>query len=450
MKVLGFLALTLGSTVFGNARIVIPAEGLTRLSEYISSEFLKDIRNWPLPSARSTVGGFKLSVNDITFSAEVTGLDVRPMQDAIQVELRFRRGRVKAGNINARKDMLVPVSATCYRTEIVQTGPEAKVVGRYSVTLDQGRIVLQQLSLTCDLQPNHLSLEGPGRCSGAMGVGSLVKKAVRSYLSKSMGKITRNIENRLAKELPAAERIINDRIGQHFSLGGGVEFVPDTAILAKAIGLEIGPEAISANFRLSVDEKNSADSGQNAPSKDFMIGQFGVSPQFIAETMTYALGAAQHRALEFTPFVSRIGSVLSLGVEEVLGVSNVLAVVEEPGLVRWLPFEKSFLATASKIVLLEPMSEEELVSLEVDFQIRVGNDGQLNLGLLPGRMRIRTVNPGVSDQTLRDLEANILSQGEVEILSPGAALPIGKSGLVGYFRGVSDGMVWITLDDSRI
>lgn len=287
-------------------------EGLSRVAAEVKRAALSDITNAPLPDIHQEVSlGIKVDGENIRYSIAFGDLSLQPAGNTLAVALGVARVRVDAGRLRFRKRIIAEISTTCENTavEIVNV----PVTARLALSVAGGAVQVAAPELSVPVGDDNYQVHGPSSCSGALGIGSLVKLVVKEVLKSSKS----TIESKLAE----AARGLLPELGRVFTASAQRRLPIDLdkwlGIGRDAFSLVTTPHLVSvSDAGLELVLSASAESG-NHPSRDgeeiaywdgSPLGQAGVNPDLLTEALAKWLPQGTPQILlteEIAPGVSQ-------------------------------------------------------------------------------------------------------------------------------------------------
>ncbi len=274
-------------------KLEVNNQGLQEIATYINHTALADINNMTLPDVDDTVDGVEVKASGLhlwaTFGQTSLAVDtdqLRAIQQIVQI-------RVKADTIRMRKRVLGAwVSTTCDDTEIVAGQNETVQLDlKMHAGVSSRKIVLSEQSTDFSIPDSQYDVNGPRRCSGALGVGSLIRLVAQSVLKNSRGTIEDAVEKKIKDLIPTVAENINNSIIRRFEIDLNQAHLPTSKAAAVtypyAVSVRPGALAITIGTELhslaesEVSEKNVAEEELNPSGID--IGAAGINPTLITE-----------------------------------------------------------------------------------------------------------------------------------------------------------------------
>ena len=126
----------------------------------------------------------KIKVKGSRYSVDFESLQLVPQEGFLVANVQINRASVTADSINLKKKVLgVTISSTCKDTTITIKGQEnLKLRAEFSLAIAGDNIKVGVRKVDFTVREDQYHIKGPRKCSGSLGVGSLIKSIVRSAL----------------------------------------------------------------------------------------------------------------------------------------------------------------------------------------------------------------------------------------------------------------------------
>ncbi|MEQ1843347.1 MAG: hypothetical protein ABL994_23320, partial [Verrucomicrobiales bacterium] len=209
-------------------------------------------------------------------------------------------------------------STTCQNTslDVGENGP-VHLTARLGPTVQNNRIHIDAQDINFGVAENNFKVNGPRECSGALGLGTLVKWVVGKVIANSRGKIEEAVRNKVAEFVPAVEAKLNEQVIRSFPLSFKI---PGMAEESK-IAFHAAPFAVDAldnalGFRMSVNVTN-----EDVPFNDLndlvadggmVVGATGFNPGLLTEAFEHVFPAGSDFVELHEGLGPQIHEVLSL------------------------------------------------------------------------------------------------------------------------------------------
>ena len=275
-------------------KLEVNSQGLQEIAAYINQTSLADIDNMSLPDVNDTVDGVDVKASGLHLWASFGDTSLTANTDELQAVQQIIQIRVKADSIRMRKKVVGNwVSTTCDDTEIVAGQSESVQLDlKMNAGVSGRRIVLGERSTVFSIPESQYDVNGPRRCSGALGVGSLIRLVAQSVLKNSRGSIEDAVETKIKDLIPTVADNINNSIIRRFEIDLGQAPLPATKAAAftypyavnvrpGALAVTIGTELRSiAQMEELTDEMNA---DEEFTTSGIDIGAAGINPTLITE-----------------------------------------------------------------------------------------------------------------------------------------------------------------------
>ena len=275
-------------------KLEVNSQGLQEIAAYINQTSLADIDNMGLPDVNDTVDGVEVKATGLHLWATFGDTSLIAHTDELQAVQQIVQIRVKADSIRMRKKVVGNwVSTTCDDTEIVAGQSETVQLDlKMNAGVSARRIVLAERSTDFSIPGNQYDVNGPRRCSGALGVGSLIRLVAQSVLKNSRGSIEDAVENQIKDLIPTVADNINNSIIRRFEIdlnqaplpaskAAAVTYPYSVSIRPGALAVTVGTELHSLAQMDELLEEMDIEEGFNPSGVD--IGAAGINPTLITE-----------------------------------------------------------------------------------------------------------------------------------------------------------------------
>jgi hypothetical protein len=275
-------------------KLEVNSQGLQEIAAYINQTSLADIDNMALPDVNDTVDGVEVKASGLHLWATFGDTNLVAHTDELQAVQQIIQIRVKADSIRMRKKVVGNwVSTTCDDTEIVAGQSETVQLDlKMNTGVSGRRIVLSERSTDFSIPSSQYDVNGPRRCSGALGVGSLIRLVAQSVLKNSRGSIEDAVENKIKDLIPTVADNINNTIIRRFEIDLNQAPLPASKAVALtypyAVSLRPSSLAVTIGTELRSlaqieDPKEEIDTEEDFTPSGLDIGAAGLNPTIITE-----------------------------------------------------------------------------------------------------------------------------------------------------------------------
>lgn len=353
-------------------------KGFGLLSNELKKSLLKDVSNEALPNVNEEVDhGIKVQVDGMRYSIEFDSLSLVPNQGGIDVDLAVKKVHLEADSMHFEKKILITISATCRNTSLdVGEGGPVHLTGRLIPTVQGRRIAIRPESINFGIADNNFKINGPSECSGALGVGHLVKWVVGKILNNSKGKLEETVRAKVADMIPTLENRLNDQVMRTFPLAFQIPGFSEVSKIAfRTFPYAIDWPTNAMAFRLSVDVSEEDVSFRRDRSglvlDGLPIGATGLNPALLNEAFAKVFPEGGPYVELTEKLVPNVGEILSVKTaqalwpdlkEQTLGADHLRAFVRFNA-----PPEFSVNTDEARVKVLIP-------DLQIRFQAHIGGD----------------------------------------------------------------------------
>jgi len=274
----------------------VNGKGLQEIATYLNHTSLADIDNMELPPVDDTIDGVEVKASGLRLWAAFGDTTLTADTDQLGVAQQIIQIRVKADSIRMRKRVLGAwVSTTCEDTEVIAGRGEPVYLNlKMQASVSARRIVLSESHTDFSIPSSQYTVNGPRRCSGALGVGSLIRLVAQSVLKNSRGSIEDAVESQIKDLVPAIAENINNSIVRRFEVDLNQSPLSTTKAVAITYpyAVHIRPDALAITIGADIislihpnDEHPSEDGLVNEDMllSGNIIGSAGINPTLISE-----------------------------------------------------------------------------------------------------------------------------------------------------------------------
>lgn len=238
----------------------VTREGFAWMSGVLTESNLGDISQQPLPDVDEDMGlGIQGELTGLSYDIDFNHLEIVPTENSIAVRLHMNSITVRAARLKFVKRAGVTIRTTCEDIEI--KAGEASSVDLFlqlEPQVENGQLRLVERDLRFDIGEDNFKIHGPRRCSGALGVGTVIGHSVRYMLGRSREKIVDAVRNRIRSTIPKMEESLNAVIATSFpiSLGGG-NVIAEHQLLVRGRpnSIVVNAQGLNAKLDVSVETK---------------------------------------------------------------------------------------------------------------------------------------------------------------------------------------------------
>lgn len=299
---LAFLVFSKGLSGFAQAGLAdqgvefqVNQDGLQSIASEIHSRVLTPIRNMPLPDINTTVDyGIKVRASGLNFSLDFTSLVLRSDTDSLNIAVGIRNVLINVPRIRASKKVIWDISTTCKNTQIKIAHQNALVISpKVPVWLDGDQIRLNLDHVNFDIPDQEFQVSGPSECSGALGIGHLIRSIMSRVLGNSKNMIRNAIVDQVKKLKPVLEQELNQLAHQSVNLRSQpVPGLPalEGSLHLKPYQIQLTPDSFRLAFSVGFSDALSEFS-QEVPeikllASRLLLGSVGINPLLIQEAFS--------------------------------------------------------------------------------------------------------------------------------------------------------------------
>ncbi|MCB0403865.1 MAG: hypothetical protein KDD51_03715 [Bdellovibrionales bacterium] len=296
--------------------------GLSLSARELQQQFLGDINSEPLPDFdEKGWGGIRAQGRGLSYTVDFGDLKIVPAKDRLELSLDVNYVRVHLNSVRLSKKILVEISSTCENTAIEVNGP-VTVGAHLGLSVSQGAVHVSAPNLSFPLPEDKYKVDGPSKCSGALGVGHLIKLVVKEALKRSRTTIEKKIVEQASKLAPKLQQQLNQAVIRDipFEVEKFIPF-PDAAPILRTSPHYVRIDSRGMEFVMNVDVArdslplDEATSWLDAAATN--VGQAGVNPQLFGELLGKVLPVGTWIGLE---------EELVPGVQEALKIEHAAAI----------------------------------------------------------------------------------------------------------------------------
>jgi hypothetical protein len=189
--------------------------GVDMAAQVLEKEVLQDIVGMELPDSSDTAsGGIKVELKDIKVWASFGAADATLNSTNLGVKIGIDRVRLSVGSLRAYKKVLGgTISTTCTDTEmILGEAGDLNLTTELVPSVVKNRVILTERSTAFSISDDNYRIVGPDKCSGALGIGNLIKSLLRNQLKKSKGTVEDRVKSEVVKAVPQLADRLNSEL----------------------------------------------------------------------------------------------------------------------------------------------------------------------------------------------------------------------------------------------
>lgn len=275
----------------------VNAAGLTEIAAYIRATVLADIENMELPDVEDKVdGGVEVKASGLHLWASFGDSNLVATAGHLNVTQQIIRIRLHADTVRLRKKILGNwVSTTCEDTDItaVESETVALTMALNAAVADR-RVSITERQTDFSIPEDQFEVDGPRKCSGALGVGNLIRLMAQSLLKNSRSKIEDSVENRVRDLIPGIADNLNRAVNKRFEINLNQPPLPTTkaAAVTFPFAVLVDPDLLSFTIGTDLqagpadkitDEAEIDDENYDLDPNLVDIGAAGINPTIVTE-----------------------------------------------------------------------------------------------------------------------------------------------------------------------
>lgn len=285
--------------------IELNKDGLRLFASEVQKSALQDLVAVPLPDYSDTVDyGIQAEVHDVQVWVGFDQFHINAQTGYLLSNVDLLDVRVRANQIKFKKKVLGgTLRTTCYNT-VVHAGHARPLTLKTNIypRVENHKIGIVVDEINFDIPEDNFKVEGPERCSGDLGIGSLIKGLVKKFLKDSRKNIEEKLREKVRTLAPAIEQKLNELSAKTFAI----------RLLARAplpaISLDIStqpslintsPEGIRLVLRANLQTpsflKPKSASITQAYENTIDHGRVGIDPHIFGELVFESLGRGTTR-----------------------------------------------------------------------------------------------------------------------------------------------------------
>lgn len=200
-------------------------EGMSLLAQEAKSKYLTDIRNKTMPGIHDQLDyDIRLDSSDIVYSLEFSSLKLSPESGFLQASVGIRNLHFHIQKLVAKKKIVFDLSTTCENLDIriAQDGPPILLSADLLFHVDHEQLELKTENLHFSISDDHYDVNGPRRCTGLFGIGSLIRKIAHNVLMDSKDFIEDQIKSKVLAMMPELKSMIAQLAEQKMEISGKI------------------------------------------------------------------------------------------------------------------------------------------------------------------------------------------------------------------------------------
>lgn len=276
-------------------RLNLNSAGLELIATEIKNNSLESIRDAQLPKIKEMLEyGVKLEAEGLQYSIDFTHLRIIPLEGSLSLDLGVKGIKIDIANMKVSKKVLVNLSTSCKDTQIrIAHTKNLSLQASLPVWVDQYNIKTKIEHLDFEIPDDQYQVIGPSKCSGALGVGNLIKSIAHRILSSSKQKIVDAVKRKLkgAEERLAQE--LNQIAHQSFELrGSALPGLPQMSLTLNVRPFNVDLDGHHLGIEFAVDTNNllmvfAKQLGSKFSDRwtDQHIGAIGINPKVLNEAI---------------------------------------------------------------------------------------------------------------------------------------------------------------------
>lgn len=272
-------------------------QGLDLLAEEVSQRSLAPIDQQAIDDQETKAAGIDIRVEGASFSARFSGLKFKALNDALSASVMIEDVKVDIARIKLSKKVFrATMRSTCKDTTVKLGHRDGESLGAVvALRVAADKVVADVGGVDFSIDDENYEVHGPSDCTGDLGMGYIVRAAVRLVLDNAREKIEDAIKDQVADLSDDVELRLNAMTHQTFAL----DLTKNPLIQGKALDLVSYPSELSLRpddltFKLGVSMTVSK--AKPSLNKDFMpmdlaarIGAVSINPAVLSDAVSLLL-----------------------------------------------------------------------------------------------------------------------------------------------------------------
>ncbi len=277
------------------AFIQVNQQGIDLAATIVKQEVLKDIKNQILPPIKERSNGVDVEIPKSILNVEFGTVRLKLINNRVQAFIYIKKAQVYASHIKFRKKVLgATLKSTCRDTTVkVKPSSPLAVTGLVElVALPNGKLKMQTSNISFGIPSSAYDVTGPRKCSGDLGIGSLIRTILKKTLKKHKGEIEKLVRNQAYRTAASFQNEINKQIPFQVPLSlPSNEFFSNAEInlTAKLNKITVRPQSIHIDLDLDLNKKTSKDVLLNSEPKiasaSKIVAKMGLHLDFLNHTL---------------------------------------------------------------------------------------------------------------------------------------------------------------------
>lgn len=283
-------------------RVELNPDGFAAISSAVSRQVLTEIVDAPLEDLNENIGyGVQAKLTSLSYSIKFKDFHLTLGSNELIATVEFDEIKVRVPKAQFSKNVGTVITTTCRNTTMTAGSNSSVTLAMHlEPTILDGKVALAATQVTFPLPPEEFSVDGPESCSGALGVGHLIRYVMNRAIIISRDKIAAAVEKKVRDVIPTMSDTLNNMIIREIpvALGQGENAPLKNLILnTRPYQVTITPER--ALFALSIDIREGTITKSLASSRSDIVpfgnvvdlGAFGIRTAFINDILATAMPA---------------------------------------------------------------------------------------------------------------------------------------------------------------
>lgn len=232
--------------------------GIDMVSREIQRIALQNIVDRPISDFSDEIsGGIHVDAEGLKISVAFQDVKLQTMANGLELSVQLKKLKLTAEKMRFYKKIGFTVSTTCEDTTMTigESGQIIEISASLFPTINSNHdLEMRADGIDFPIPEDEFGVEGPRKCSGALGVGYLVKLSIKKILVKARSKIQQALVEQITSKLPSIAQKLNAPL--HFSQQVSLRILPSlppTVATVKASPSKISVEENRMRLVMNLD-----------------------------------------------------------------------------------------------------------------------------------------------------------------------------------------------------
>ncbi|MEY4630780.1 MAG: hypothetical protein RIQ81_900, partial [Pseudomonadota bacterium] len=214
-------------------KLQMTSDGLDSLAREVQARFLRDVREQPIGSIEKLMpNGWTVQTSGLNYSVAFKGISLRAGNDGVHVDFSVNAVSLHSDALKVTRPFLLwDLRSTCKEVNVAVAGPtemalSVTIVPRVEEVDGARRLTGDVTAVQFAIEPDAYVVEGPVSCSGILGIGGYMRKAVGSVLAGAREQVENIVKEQVASLLPEALTNVDRMLHEEYSLDVGYPGIP--------------------------------------------------------------------------------------------------------------------------------------------------------------------------------------------------------------------------------